>query len=80
MQFNRSDKIPQELLDLEGRQFVFTIQGSDSTKFSRPSIFRVYELTDKPEIVQKFQENLLQMVNSVCLWRFSYIRFSWYQH
>ncbi|CAD5330376.1 unnamed protein product [Arabidopsis thaliana] len=61
VQFNRSDKIPQELLDLEGRQFVFTIQGSDSTKFSRPSIFRVYELTDKPEIVQKFQENLLQM-------------------
>ncbi|VYS58985.1 unnamed protein product [Arabidopsis thaliana] len=61
VQFNRSDKIPQELLDLEGRQFVFTIQCSDSTKFSRPCIFRVYELTDKPEIVQKFQENLLQM-------------------
>lgn len=62
MQFNRSNQIPQELLDLEGREFVFTIQGSDTAKFNRSSTFRVYELTDKPEIIKQFQENILQLV------------------
>ncbi|CAH8266535.1 unnamed protein product [Arabidopsis lyrata] len=61
VQFNRSDQIPQELLDLQGLQFVFKIQGSDSTKFNSQSTFRVFELTDNPEIVQKFQDNILQV-------------------
>lgn len=39
------------------RKFVFTIQSSDSAKFNRLFTFRVYELKDDPNIIQKFQEN-----------------------
>lgn len=56
MQFNHSDGTPQELLDLDGRNYVFKIMIKDPTKFNQSFTYRVISLTDVPDIIQSFSE------------------------
>ncbi|CAH8367841.1 unnamed protein product [Eruca vesicaria subsp. sativa] len=58
VQFNRENEIPQELIDLEGRKiaWVICVKGTDKN-YKKPS-FKVVKLTDKPELIHKFQDNV----------------------
>ncbi|WZZ45069.1 hypothetical protein YC2023_041328 [Brassica napus] len=58
VQFNRENEIPQELMDLEGRKIVCVIRVKGTEKnFKQPS-FNVVKLSDTPDVIHNFQDNM----------------------
>ncbi|CAN6872408.1 unnamed protein product [Brassica oleracea] len=57
VQFNREGEIPQELMDLEGRKFAWIIRVKGTEKNYKQPSFNVFKLTDKPEVIHRFQDN-----------------------
>ncbi|EFH70073.1 hypothetical protein ARALYDRAFT_473576 [Arabidopsis lyrata subsp. lyrata] len=55
--FNRSGETPQELLDLDGRNYVFKIMVKDEAKYNQSSTYKVISLTDVPDVIQSFSES-----------------------
>ncbi|CAF1925427.1 unnamed protein product [Brassica napus] len=64
MEFNREGEIPQELMDLEGRKFAWIIRVKGTEKNYKQPSFKVFKLTDKPEVIHKFQDNVTMEVTT----------------
>ncbi|KAL0813270.1 hypothetical protein Bca101_069713 [Brassica carinata] len=64
VQFNREGEIPQELMDLEGRKFAWIIRVKGTEKNYKQPSFKVFKLTDKPEVIHKFQDNVTMEVTT----------------
>ncbi|KAG2334801.1 hypothetical protein Bca52824_005981 [Brassica carinata] len=62
--FNREGEIPQELMDLEGRKFAWIIRVKGTEKNYKQPSFKVFKLTDKPEVIHKFQDNVTMEVEN----------------
>ncbi|RID67018.1 hypothetical protein BRARA_D02124 [Brassica rapa] len=62
VQFNREGEIPQELMDLEGRKFAWIIRVKGTEKNYKQPSFNVIKLTDKPEVIHRFQDNVTMEV------------------
>ncbi|XP_033132031.1 uncharacterized protein LOC103828855 isoform X2 [Brassica rapa] len=58
VQFNREDEIPQELLGLEGRKIVWVIRVKGTEKNFRQPSFNVVKLSDTPDVIHNFQDNM----------------------
>ncbi|CAA7054896.1 unnamed protein product [Microthlaspi erraticum] len=54
VQFNRGRQYPQELLALDGREFVFTIFKPETSKNFMPTTFKVVTFTEDPVKIQTF--------------------------
>ncbi|KAG2292905.1 hypothetical protein Bca52824_039574 [Brassica carinata] len=64
VQFNRENEIPQELMDLEGRKIVCVIRVKGTEKnFKQPS-FNVVKLSDMPDVIHNFQDNMRMEVGT----------------
>ncbi|XP_019085995.1 PREDICTED: uncharacterized protein LOC104710940 isoform X2 [Camelina sativa] len=57
VQFNREGETPQELLDLDGRCYVFKIMLKDDEKHNQSSSYKVISLIDVLDIIQSFSES-----------------------
>lgn len=64
VQVDRENEIPQELIDLEGRKIVsiIRVKGTENN-YQQPS-FKVVKLTDKPEVIHKFQDTVTMEVDT----------------
>ncbi|VVB01910.1 unnamed protein product [Arabis nemorensis] len=56
LEFTRSGHFSQELLDLEGRNFVFKVKHTDTTIY-KGCAYNVVKLTDDRDTVQKFEQS-----------------------
>ncbi|CDY51669.1 BnaC03g67080D [Brassica napus] len=69
VQFNSGNEFPRELLALEGRKFVFTVNKPETSKNYTPSTFKFYKFhSDIPAIGPHFSnstETTLSLVNDV---------------
>ncbi|CAN6819429.1 unnamed protein product, partial [Brassica oleracea] len=63
-QFNREGEIPQQLMDLEGRKFAWIIRVKGTEKNYKQPSFKVFKLSDKPEVIHKFQDNVTMEVTT----------------
>nr|VDD31262.1 unnamed protein product [Brassica oleracea] len=57
VQFNSGNEFPRELLALEGREFVFTINKPETSKNYTPSTFKVVNMNDDPAKILRFHSD-----------------------
>lgn len=57
-------------MDLEGRKFAWIIRVKGTEKNYKQPSFKVFKLTDKPEVIHKFQDNVTM---EVCFNKFEFI-------
>ncbi|KAF2612170.1 hypothetical protein F2Q70_00012097 [Brassica cretica] len=62
--FNRENEIPQELMDLEGRKIVCVIRVKGTEKNFRQPNFNVVKLSDTPDVIHNFQDNMRMEVGT----------------
>ncbi|KAL0784016.1 hypothetical protein Bca101_000261 [Brassica carinata] len=51
-------------MDLEGRKFAWIIRVKGTEKNYKQPSFKVFKLTDKPEVIHKFQDNVTMEVEN----------------
>ncbi|CAF1912224.1 unnamed protein product [Brassica napus] len=64
VQFNRENELPQELMDLEGRKIVWVIRVKGTEKNFRQPSFNVVKLSDTPDVIHNFQDNMRMEVGT----------------
>ncbi|KAF3501051.1 hypothetical protein F2Q69_00042462 [Brassica cretica] len=57
VQFNSGNEFPRELLALDGREFVFTINKPETSKNYTPSTFKVVNMNDDPAKILRFHSD-----------------------